>query len=197
MTRLLLCVSIALLLTAGTAWAGPIQDAAPAQGRVGNIVPSDADDPLSAPNRSHRIYQQSDYDPSSVTKKTYVHGEVQITLIQVKDTKDSTVDGLGGYCRAWLQIQKGEEVVDEKYYDDIYPVGGKYGLFVPRNQPSQNYFIVLVLGGYSGQLLLINRKGQIVDLRGGPLFVTSDRRFIFSTYSSDLSGLSVFDLGKV
>jgi hypothetical protein len=164
-------------------------------GSIENTPPGVSGGTLPAPNMSRRLYKQSDYDPSSVTQKTYAHGEVQITLIQIKDIKDSPVPGLGGYCRAWLQVHKGEEeFIDEKYYDDIFPVGGHYGLFVPRNQPSQNYFIVIVLGGYDGRLLLIDKKGKILDLMGGPFFVTSDRRFIFSQHDSDLSGLTVFDL---
>lgn len=161
---------------------------------VESTTPVTSENTSLGPERTRRIFQQSDYDPASVTTKTYVHGEVQVTLIQVKDIKDSPVQGLGGYCRAWLQVRKGKELLEEKYYDDIYPLGGKYGLFVPHIQPSHNYFIVVALGSYNGRLLLINRKGQILDLMGGRFFVTSDRRFIFSTRDSDLSGLTVFDL---
>jgi hypothetical protein len=48
-----------------------------------------------------------------------------------------------------------------RYFDALNPVGSAYGLFVPREQPSNEFFVVLKVGDYDGRTLLIRRNGRI------------------------------------
>jgi len=84
-------------------------------------------------------------------------------------------------------------LVKRFFYGDIEPVGFSFGAFVPKNQPD-GYVAVVKEGDYDGRLLLIDREGKVVDLEGGFYFVTADKNFLVSEYSSDSPGFSVVDL---
>jgi hypothetical protein len=150
------------------------------------------------------IFNENDYRSSdlAVSKKAYSHGDLKIKLIQVKritghEKQPSFLASPNEppvYCRAWLTVEKNNKVLKEFYYADIHPVGSAYGLFIQKPQPSQEYFVVVTLGGYSGQLILIHKDGTFAEHLGGPYFITEDQKFLFSDYSSDESGLTVFDL---
>ena len=158
------------------------------------MADADGSGPSQAASILRRSFNEAEYDSAVVSKHTYQHGDVHITIIQVKGFKDSATPDVEGYCRAWLDVRRGSELIEGKYYDDIYPLGSSYGLFVPRQQPSTNYFIVVKDGDYNGRLLVIDRKGTIIDALGGAFVVTADKNYLFSPYSSDNSGLTVFDL---
>ena len=155
---------------------------------------ADENGPPDAASIPRRSFNEAEYDSAAVSKHTYQHGDVQITILQVKGFKDSATSEVKGYCRAWLDVRRGDELIEGKYYDDIFPLGSSYGLFVPRQQPTKNYFIVIKLGDYSGRLFLIDKQGKIIDALGGPFVVTADKKYIFSMYYSDDSGLTVLDL---
>lgn len=61
------------------------------------------------------------------------------------------------------------------------------------------YLAVVKNGDYNGRLLLFRTDGEVYDLIGGFYFFSKDKRYVFSEYASDASGLAVFDLdtGKV
>jgi hypothetical protein len=130
-------------------------------------------------------------EAGTVTKASYKHGEVTIRLVQVKSDES---DRFRFLCRAAARIEKQGVVLDEIYYDDIDAVGDSFGLFVPRKQPSPNFFAIVKCGDYDGRLFLIDKKGKKLDLIGGLYFVTEDGRFLFSEYHSDVEGFAVFDL---
>jgi len=98
------------------------------------------------------------------------------------------------YCRAWIEVARGDRVIRRVYYGDFEPVGYSFGVFVPTKQPSASFFTMVKEGDYDGHLLLVDDQGIVTDLMGGSFFVTTDRRFLVSQYSSDESGLAVFNL---
>ena len=100
------------------------------------------------------------------------------------------------YCRAWVDVLKGEQLVKRFYYDDIEPVGFSFGVFAPKQQPAPDYFMVVKEGDYDGRLVLVDKQGTAIDLPGGFYFVTRDKKFLVSRHSSDEPGLTVFDLGN-
>jgi hypothetical protein len=74
-------------------------------------------------------------------------------------------------------------------------VGFSYGIFLPKQRPSPDYFVAVKEGDYDGRLFLISREGQVTDLPGGFYFVPAARRFLVK-YVSDTYALTVFDLEK-
>lgn len=190
MTHLLASLAIVIAL-----WISPVSSA------QAGTPPPKATEQKQAPSFNEAHYQNPEL---LVSQKTYSHAGLRITLIQVKRIEgfEKGTSFLAQpneppiYCRAWLTVHKANRLLAENYYADIHPLGSAYGLFVPQSQPSQDYFAVVKFGDYAGQLLLVHKDGTISDHLGGPFFITPDRRFLFSNYSSDDSGLTVFDLKK-
>lgn len=136
-----------------------------------------------------RDYPSTEY---KVTRTSHTLGDLSI---QITHAKKRQPDGSAPcFCRAWVDVHREKKLVRRIFYGDFEPVGFSYGVFVPAKQPSEDYFALVKVGDYDGRLLLIDKQGAVTDLMGGFFFVTADGRFIVSKYSSDLSGLAVFDL---
>ena len=118
-----------------------------------------------------------------VSVHDYSHGSVGIRVAHAKRINSSAAIA-PEYCRAWLEVRNGSSL-RQVYYDDIAPVGGYYGIFVPTTQPLKDYFIAVKEGDYDGRLLLVGRGGSITDLPGGPFFVTQDGRYLIGVHSVD------------
>jgi len=148
----------------------------------------------SAPSKAVKPFVAKEYPAGKfqVTKNDYALGEITVRVIDVKNLGYVNPPR---YCRAWVDVLKGEKLLKHFYYDDIEPVGGEFGAFVPKDQPP-DYFTVVKGGDYDGRLLLIDKDGVVVDLPGGFYFVTDDKKFLISEYSSDEPGLTVFDLAS-
>jgi hypothetical protein len=118
-----------------------------------------------------------------ISTHDYRHGKVIVRVSQVKRTRASSSIAPEA-CRVWLEVWRGS-LIKQIYYDDIAPVGGNYGIFVPKKQPLEPYFIAVKEGDYDGRLLLVGRDGSVSDLPGGPYFVTPDGHYIVGEYSVD------------
>jgi len=136
-----------------------------------------------------RDYPSAKY---KVTQASHELNDVSIRVIQVKKLKpDGTAPS---YCRAWIEVKKGDTLLRRIRYADLEPVGFSYGVFAPSKQPSPDYVVLVKEGDYDGRLLLVSREGAVTDLLGGFFFLTADKRFLVSEYSSDSSGVAVYDL---
>jgi hypothetical protein len=142
-----------------------------------------------APAFAPRDYPSVEY---KVTRASHTLDDVTIQIIQAKKQKPNR--SAPSYCRAWVEVSRGKKLLQRIYYGDMEPVGYSYGVFVPAKQPSADYFALVKEGDYDGHLLLVDKQGVVTDLMGGSFFVTAGGRFIVSQYSSDSSGLAVFDL---
>ena len=87
-------------------------------------------------------------------------------------------------------------MVSRLYYADIEPVGFSFGIFVPKRQPLEGYFIAVKEGDYDGRLLLVGKNGTVTDFPGGFYFVTADKRFLVGEYATDGSPLVVMDVER-
>jgi hypothetical protein len=126
-----------------------------------------------------------------VTQSLHALGAVKIRIIHAKRRKENATPP--SYCRAWVEISRGETLIRRIYYSDFEPVGYKYGVFVPAKQPSADYFVLVKEGDYAGHLLLVDGSGEVTDTLGGSFFIARGR-FLVSEYTSDEAGLAVFDL---
>lgn len=127
----------------------------------------------------------------AVTQSSHELSNLKIRIIHVKRRKESATPP--SFCRAWVEISREQKLVLRIYYDDFEPVGYGYGVFVPEEQPSSDYFVLVKEGDYDGRLLVLDREGKLTETLGGSFFV-AEGRFLVSDYSSDGAGLAVFDL---
>lgn len=137
------------------------------------------------------IFKKADYPPSKflLTTDTSKFGRVQIVRTLIKPKFSSN----GFSCRSWLTIRNNDKILKHKFYE-IEPVGGCSGLFLPSSQPLDNYFIISKFGDYEGETLLIDTAGKLTELLGGAFSISPDKKYLFSIWDSDLSGITVYDL---
>jgi hypothetical protein len=147
---------------------------------------------LSGPTDQPIGNQEYDNNVFDVSQKEFRHGEVLIKIFQAKKKKSKEV--APHECRAWITIERSGKLQKRIYYDDISPVGDRYGIFLPKKQPYKEFFIIIKLGDYDGRLIVVDIKGNVVDEIGGRFFTARDKRYLFSEYDSDIGGISVLDM---
>jgi hypothetical protein len=137
-------------------------------------------------------FNASAYPPDkfSVTSKDYCLNEITIQVVQVKGRGSSQEPRA---CRAWFKVKKGDQLLNQVYFDDIDAVGFSFGVFVPRNQPLPDRFIAVKEGDYDGRLLIVSETGVLANLPGGFYFLTDDKRFLVGEQVRDDSPLIVVD----
>lgn len=133
-------------------------------------------------------------DEFRVSQHDYQRGSVSVRVIQAKRLRGSVTPP--SYCRASLEVWKGDQMMKQVYYDDIEAVGFSYGIFIPKRQPLPAYFVAVKEGDYDGRLLLIGKDGSLADLPGGFYFVTRDKRYLIGLHAMDSSVLVVVDVAK-
>ena len=158
-------------------------------------LPVRAESPRADDASRFRPFDRSEYESGDfeLTTHTYRHGRVKIQLTQAKRVGFRSGEPPCG-CRGWLEVYEGKKWVWGKYFDDMAPAGFSYGLSVPLNQPSPDWFAVVKNGDADGRLFLIDKKGGVTELPGGFYFVTFDTRFLISEYVGDFQQVVVFDL---
>ena len=146
------------------------------------------------PSRVAPEFTPQKYPPKifRVTQNVYSLGDITVRVIEVKNQTDNKKTP--HWCRAWLEVGKADHSLKRLYYNDIEPVGANYGIFIPKKQPSPDFFVAAKEGDYDGRLLLVSKAGKLSELRGGRWFVTSNGQFLVSEYSSDEAALTVVDL---
>jgi hypothetical protein len=118
--------------------------------------------------------------------------EVYIQVIQLRPEKDFYKFS----CKGILRTIKSGKIKDEINYGNIEPVGSSFGITFSKKQKLSDLFIVSKFGDYGGEIIIIDLNGKITSLNGGQYFVTDNERFLVSTWDSDLSGLTIYDLNK-
>lgn len=150
------------------------------------------------PTDEYEPYISSDYstDKYQIKKDSalFFKYKIEITQIKLRDNKVSMPSDF--YCRGWLTISQGTTIIKQLYFKAIEPVGGCSGLFIPLKQPRKDYFIISKFGDYAGFVFIIDTTGKVTERQGGMFYVSADKRYLFSMYDSDLSGLTVYDFNK-
>jgi hypothetical protein len=142
------------------------------------------------------LFNEAEYPPAdfAVTHQTVRRDTVEIVATQVKRRQNG--DGNPYYCRAWVDIRISDSTAKQLVFPDIDPVGGSYGLFMPKEQPIPGYLFFEKYGDYDGRLYLVDTKGHLTNLKGGWFFLDYSKRFLFSEYVSDGPEITVFDLRR-
>ncbi len=131
-------------------------------------------------------------DKFIIKKEQRTLGAISVNLIQAKPRKQGDSQFM---CRTWLTIKDKTKLIKE-LNADTNPVGGCSGLFFPESQPNKDLIIISKFGDYDGRLFTVNRKGEFRDYLGGTIYVSGDKKYLFTNYDSDLSGVSIIDLTK-
>ncbi len=135
-------------------------------------------------------FKKRDYPSNSIQEKFYNFGKFQIEIIHVNNSTDNSFS-----CRIWLRVKEGQTVIDKLYFSNCPGVGGCSGIFVSK-QKRDDYFILSKLGNYSGQIIIIDTTGKIKAFSGGIYCYSNDNNYLFTSYDSDISGLTIFDFTK-
>jgi len=150
-----------------------------------------------SPDTQFRPFVLKEYDPKefTVSQNEFHNGGASIRITQAKQIainvhKPPTI------CRAWIEVVKENKTTFQKYLADMDPAGFSYGVFIPAAQPPAPFFAVVKIGDYDGRLYLVNKEGKVEDLMGGFYFITNDKRYLFSQYATDGTGLVVYDLAE-
>ncbi len=145
---------------------------------------------------NYKTFRNKDYPINKYTIKsdTFDFDSFKIELIQVKLLDAQTYDSTSTYCRIWLTVKKGNTTIDKLFFNDCDAVGGCSGIYATKDQPRKDFFILSKFGDYDGQIIIIDTSGKINTFFGGHYFLSPDNKYLFSPYSSDLSGLTVYDL---
>lgn len=148
--------------------------------------------------RKFRPFNRTNYPSASYSIKsdTFHFRDLTINLVQVRLKKPAEPKQHQAACRIWLFVKKDSVRTDQLYYNNCEALGGCSGIFIAKEQPSENYFVLSKFGDYNGQLLLIDTSGKIRIYAGGRYYLSQDKRYLFSFYDSDQPGATVFDLKK-
>lgn len=143
-------------------------------------------------------FKSSDYatDKYEIKLETVTFSKFKIEIRQAKLRENINNAPSDFYCRGWLRILEGNKIIKQLYFKELEPVGSCYGLFIPHKQPREDYFIITGIDGYDGSIFIIDTTGKVIEKGGGIFSISKDKRYLFSNWWSDLSGLTVYDLNK-
>lgn len=143
-------------------------------------------------------FNSSDYSKNKYQIKldtvSFCKLKIEIRQAKLIDNKTNTPSDF--YCRGWLTISRDGKTINQIYFKTIEAVGGCSGLFIPDKQPRNDCFIISKFGDYDGTLFMIDTTGTVTEKLGGVFYISKDKRYLFSSYDSDLSGLTVYELNK-
>ncbi len=120
----------------------------------------------------------------------YLLNEISINIFQLKP-KNNHYDFS---CKGLIRIIKENKLVDQIGYPEIEPVGSSYGITFSKKQDLSTLFIASKFGDYNGEIIVVDSNGKITTFEGGVYFITDNGKFLISTWDSDLSGLTIYDL---
>jgi len=147
---------------------------------------------------NNATFRKTDYPANkySIKVDTFTFQKLKVELIQAKLIDYKNYEQNSAYCRIWLIVKNGEKIIDKLFFNDCEAVGGCSGIYKSSGQTRKDYLILSKFGDYDGQVLIIDSSGKIQSYFGGKYYISADNKFLFSTYDSDLAGLTVFDLSK-
>lgn len=135
-----------------------------------------------------------------ITEARYNLGQYEIVLLQQKRIRVLTQKELDSkispvWCSASLEIQKESQLIDKVNFDDIWPVGWRYGFHLPLKQESPRHFILMKYGDYNSRTLIVSDEGKLFNLPGEAYRVFLNRYLIAKGGMADDShDFSFFDL---
>jgi hypothetical protein len=139
-----------------------------------------------------------------ITEGHYRLGKYEIVIRQQKRIKqlsnqkqfDTHVGPV--WCSAFVEIREDDRVIDKIDFNDIWPLGGNFGIHLPLKQESPKHFILMKYGDYDCRTLIITDEGKVFNLGGGSYRIFQNRYLISPRELPDAleEVFSIFDLRR-
>jgi hypothetical protein len=136
-----------------------------------------------------------------ITEAHYRLGNYEIVIKQQRRLKELSnqkeFDTHVGpvWCSAFLEIRENGEKIDRVEFNDIWPLGGNFGIHLPVKQESSRHFILMKYGNYDCRTIVITDEGNLFNLGGGSYRIFQNRYLISPRELADDPGtFSIFDL---
>lgn len=95
-------------------------------------------------------------------------------------------------CNSYITSFASQDTIDHLEFKFIESLGGLAGFSAPENLLGS--LVLSKEGDYDGRTIVINGEGKIHSFIGGTNFWDAESGILFSVYSSDLPGISAFDI---
>ncbi len=144
------------------------------------------------------VFNAADYplDKYQIKLDSAIFMNYKIEFRQIKSLTVKSLDSTTAACKAWVIIRNKGKITKQLYFKNIEALGACSGIFIPEVQPKENYFMFSKFGDYDGVLYILDASGKLTEKSGGAFYLSQNKRYLFSPYHSDLSGLTVYDLEK-
>ena len=153
---------------------------------------------LIAPITGQEVLNQ---DNLKTTEARYLFGNYEIAIrhqVRINFTRErSNARVKPIWCAAFLDILEKGKVIRNLYFEDIWPLGGKAGFFLPVKQESPKHFILMKYGDYDCRTIIITDEGELFNLGGGSYRIFQNRYLITPREMPDTDKkgeFSIFDL---
>jgi hypothetical protein len=150
---------------------------------------------LLLPQTGQSAFNEDRYPPDrfSISEHRERFREIAVRLTQVRPGGDRP-DGVVNYCSAFIETKRGDQRIAVRSFENVEPVGGAYGLFLPSRQRVPGYFLLWKRGDYDGRTILIAKTGRILDYPGPQIVIDSlDHLLISESSESEDGNVRVFD----
>lgn len=98
------------------------------------------------------------------------------------------------HCHVKIRIQQKRTITDSARFDYLYFTQDGFGLIFPEEQPIHNQLLAVVVGNYTGNLIVADEKGKMSFFKGSNFIVTKDKKYLIAPWATDLPGVTVIDL---
>lgn len=98
------------------------------------------------------------------------------------------------HCHVKIRIQQKRTITDSARFDYLYVTQDGFGLIFPEEQPVDNQALAVVVGNYTGNIILADEKGKMSIFRGSNFILTKDKKYLIASWATDLPGVTIIDL---
>jgi len=138
------------------------------------------------PNIKIKYIEKGTKDTTIFSQKKYILDDITVRVRQLTIRRSN-------FCISNLVVYKKNTIIDSLGFVPE-SLGGDYG--ISKGEIVNKHLIFQKEGDYDGRTLIINNQGKIFNIKGGTSYYDGSSDLIFSIYSSDISGITVFDLKK-
>jgi hypothetical protein len=111
--------------------------------------------------------------------KDFQFGDFQIEITETANNSFGQRDG-------FIKVRQKNKIIDENSFKKMESLGGSNGFYIPKNQQLQDLFFITKLGDYDDRLLVITRKGDILNLPYGVTYI--DPAYLYVVRKSEVEG---------
>jgi hypothetical protein len=115
-------------------------------------------------------------------------------LVQEYSSRD--LFSADAHCHVKVRIQQKRTITDSAKFEYLYITQDGFGLIFPEEQPVDNQALAVIVGNYTGNIILADEQGKMSIFRGSNFILTKDKKYLIAPWATDLPGVTVIDLEK-